>query len=390
MVATGGVGVATVTTTSSTYVDSSLQGGTTSLVNLDTTQYYGATYYFEATFFTSAATGYVSLFDSSDVEVSGAGVTTTSTSAVRVRSGAITPSSGDYKWRFKNDGTNTTTIYNARIVIIQNANKITNTESQIPLETSIHLSTSSSSYVDIGSSEWGFFLYTSSEWDGTLNFYYESNLRTDSGIGYSILYDDTASATVSGSEVSTSSTSFVRVRSGSFSLTNSHVYKPRSKGDGSSTVTLIDARLIAQQSNNPTKSVSYLTLNSQASAFATTGSYLDTLQIVNYTSANWNVDSITWEHEAHWIINNSSTTNMDIYKLTDAAQLSGSELSGTDLNVNTRYRSGSITMPSSQDLTSRAKLSAVGTIATGPTRLIATMTWTNTSQTVDKMFLLFQ
>lgn len=66
------------------------------------------------------------------------------------------------------------------------------------------------------------FLYTAANW-GTASFYLEVNMRATSGTARARLVDSTG-AEVSGSEVTTTSNSFVRVRSSALTLTNAQTY----------------------------------------------------------------------------------------------------------------------------------------------------------------------
>lgn len=66
----------------------------------------------------------------------------------------------------------------------------------------------------------------SSNWSPNQQFAFEASLETG-GASYAAnaqLYDFTSSSAVSGSQVSTTSTSFTLIRSGKFTLTPGHVY----------------------------------------------------------------------------------------------------------------------------------------------------------------------
>lgn len=364
-----GVGFGTNSTTSSSYIE----GSQSVYARLDTSQYSDATYYYEAVFKTSAATGYSSLYTTGGSAVSGSEVTTTSTSATRVRSGSISPSTGDYTDRWKNDGSNTTTWYASRIWIVQSASVISNTESQIILTNYVWTSTSSS-YANFSTIFWSLFLYTAANWDGTVSIYYEATLKTSAATGYTQLHTAGDSA-VSGSEITTTSTSLTRVRSGSITLSDGTEYKGKIKNDGSNTTTVNGARLIIQQSGYPTKTESYLSLvDGGTIASVTSGSFQDALGRARYDSSEWSVDTINWYHEVS-LNSNVTTGTLELYGLTSAARVTGSNIA-TSVSSNYRARSGSLTMPSSQDITSRADADT-GTIYQGPTFLLAVISWTN-------------
>jgi len=89
------------------------------------------TVYFEATIYVSAKTAQADLYNVTDgVSVGGSLVSTTSTTPVRVRSGAITLISGkQYRVRYRNNVAGKTTYINgAKIIIRQTATEITKTQ----------------------------------------------------------------------------------------------------------------------------------------------------------------------------------------------------------------------------------------------------------------------
>jgi len=75
------------------------------------------------------------------------------------------------------------------------------------------------SYADYGVP----FLYTSANWAGVV-FVFEVYMRASTGVVRTRLYDKTVSAAVSDSEMSTTSTAFVRLRSPVLSFTDAHEY----------------------------------------------------------------------------------------------------------------------------------------------------------------------
>jgi hypothetical protein len=370
----GGSGVSggNISTTSSTYVEPSSPRHR----RIDTAQFNGATYYFEGVFKTSAATGYMSLYTVGGSQVSGSEVTTTSTSYVRVRSGSISPTTGDHMDRFKNDGTNTTTKNNARVIVVQNAASITNTETQIELlNYTPGFTTTSGSYVDVSGSATGRFLYTSANWDGTVNIYYEATFSTNAATAFSQLATDAGSA-VSGSEVTTTSTTAVRVRSGAITLTNATAYKPQFKNDGTNTTTIYAGQVIVQQSGSPTKTEAYLQVR-QGNEETNSTSYVDNSHMLYFDPANWSVVSKDFYHEGN-IYHTATTGYLDLYALTDAAVVTNSEISTNTTSAITRVRSSALTMPASaQNISARAKVSGTGTLNNGLDFTIVVLTWTN-------------
>lgn len=67
------------------------------------------------------------------------------------------------------------------------------------------------------------FLFTAANWTSDV-WYFEVFMKAVSGTVHARLHDTTTDVAVPGSEVSTTSTSYVRLRSTSFSLTDGHVY----------------------------------------------------------------------------------------------------------------------------------------------------------------------
>lgn len=366
-----GVGIGDITTTSATYTETT----NPTYIYLDTSLYNGATYYFEAVLKTSAGTAYAQLYDTAGNAISGTEVSTASTTLVRVRSAAFTPSAtGTYTVRIKNNGTNTTTYYRSSIVIVQSASTISTTETRIPLVGRAN-TTTGAAYADLSTIDWGFFRYTSANWDGTIAIYLEATIKTTAGTGTVALHDSSNNL-VTNSECTTTSSSYTRVRSSAISLTNATDYKIRVKTTAG-TFSVSDAHIVIQQTNNPTKTECYIPINKTTIAYSATGGFATSNMPTDYTSTNWYGNSVIWFHE---ISANSNTASgaFEIYKETDAARLTGSYILSTAPSTITRYRSGALTMPSSQSIISRTD-SAAGTIYTPLSSLIALLTWTNTA-----------
>lgn len=68
------------------------------------------------------------------------------------------------------------------------------------------------------------FLYDAANFGPRVGHYFEAHIRAPSGTAHARLYDDTAAAVVSGSDVSTTSVSIVRLRSGAVTLTDGNEY----------------------------------------------------------------------------------------------------------------------------------------------------------------------
>jgi hypothetical protein len=200
--------------------------------------------------------------------VSGSEVSTTSTTEVRLRSGNIASalSSGTaYQVRIKSSSASgTATLSAARLVIIQNGT-IVKTETLITLGS--NSTTTSVSYVDWTNGK--IYLWDADHWDGTLAVYFEAFL-SGSGAGVTAYAQLAAvgGSAVSGSEVSQGGTTDARVRSGAISLTDGVEYKVQFK-TSSATARVRGARLVIVQTGSPTKTESYIPLNTAARAVST-------------------------------------------------------------------------------------------------------------------------
>ncbi len=373
-----GLGIGTISTTSSTPGETA----NPTYAYLDTAQYSNATYYFECDFKTSAGTATAGLYDTAGNLVSSSAVNTSSTSPVIVRSGAISPSTNTYTVRLSVTGGNTLTYYSSRIIIIQNANAITATEEQRDLISDSQALTGAS-YADFSTIYWDFFRFTSANWDNA-TYYLDVTFKNSAGTGTVGLHT-AANALVTNAECATTSTTYTRVRSAAFTLVDGTDYKVRGKSS-TGTITITSAKLIVQQAL-PTKSESHVTLlRSTTAASATGASFQDTLHKITYTSGNWNTGTISWLHECGAHANTASGV-VELFNITGAARTTGSNVTTSNNGTMTRYRSGSLTMPSSQDITARAS-SAAGTVYQSLVHLIAVMTWTNVVPASSKLLLL--
>lgn len=366
-------GLFTISTASGTYVDVT----NFSLVKIDTSQYDNGSFYYEAVFKASAGTAACQLYDNTGAAaVASSEITTTSTSPVRVRSGALTLTSGDdFKDQFKCSGGNTNTFYGSRVVVVQSGSSIVTTESQILNFNYNGGATASTSYVDPATIGMCLFLYTSANWNGTVNIYFEATIKTSAGTGFATLATNAGVAVTNG-EISTTSTSYVRVRGGSaMTLVNATVYKTQIKNSGAGTTTIISSRIIIQQSGSPSKTESHIPAGNNTYATSVAG-YTDTSGRGYYDPANWSgLDTIAWYAEYSYN-SNDATSKFDFYALTDAAEVTNSEVVvgiGT-----TRSRSSALTMPATaQNIVRRG--SSSGTLYHSTGHLVAVMTWTTAS-----------
>jgi hypothetical protein len=210
------------------------------------------TIYFEAVIRTSSATyaARAGLYTSGGTLV-GSVVSTTSITPVRLRTAALTLTTGTmYEVRISPANTSATvTLYSARLIIVQNGT-LTKTETPIEIGNSV-ATTTSITYVDAGST--GRFQWWDKEWSGAVACYLEAILKTNSATyaAYVELTDE-ANNVVANSEVSTIvTTDGNRIRSASsFTLVNGTTYKIRIRiANASYTATLASAALIVLQTH---------------------------------------------------------------------------------------------------------------------------------------------
>ena len=148
-----------------------LAGAVTSneFVQLDTTQYNGTvTYYFEIVAAISAGSAAVTLRDKGDSS-DDASITVTGATQTLYRSTAFTPTAGQTNYAVVSAAN--VTVKSARIVIIQNATTLTNTETQIEIGNYNLARTTESAIALVNPKYW---LYTAANWDGTKTFYAEA------------------------------------------------------------------------------------------------------------------------------------------------------------------------------------------------------------------------
>jgi hypothetical protein len=246
-------------------------------------------YYYEATLKTSAGTGYARLYNNTTGAITGGEVSTTSTSYSRQRSGDITAnvpkqptttSATDMETQIKNAATDTTSVSVSALIIDVNS-----------LST-----TGSSSYVE--------------------------------------LYNLTDGTSVSNSPVTTSNTSWTRVRSGSFTLTTGKEYVIRLKA-----TSIIGAKLILDQVD-PTNGISktQITLNvvSANATDADTG-YTSQSRFMYYTPANF----VSVYKEAYFDTTIKTSAGTGYAQLYGGSAITGSEVTTTSTSF-VRARSGNI------------------------------------------------
>ena len=138
-------------------------------VQVDPSQYNGATMYFEVVASTTSATNATIALVNASTGAITASVTINGTSHARYRSTSFSPgATTEYRIRAGNESVGKGALA-ARIVILQNSNPITNTETQIEIG-------SNESYTSTATSTFAspkYWLYDSTKWDGSPTFYAE-------------------------------------------------------------------------------------------------------------------------------------------------------------------------------------------------------------------------
>lgn len=184
-------------------------------------------------------------------------------------------------------------------------------------------------------------LFTSGNYDGTLEIYFEAVLSVTSGYtAYAELY---GASSVSGSEVNTTATTPTRVRSGDLAsaLSDGQDYRVRIKSSSASgTATLYACRLIIVQTGTITKTETIIEFGSNK-----TGS--DTSYVLDANKGFWDYVSAEWDgtiaayFEAYLSIQNASATAYAQLSTSGGSAVSGSEITNGS-TADTRIRSGNI------------------------------------------------
>lgn len=144
------------------------------IVQLDTTQYNGATYYFEIVAYSDTSLAFdVTLTGATDGAVKVISVPTLTTVPTIFRSTSFTPTTATQNMTVVISaavGTNKN-VKSARIVIIQSAATLTNTETQIEIGNYNLARTAETATILVNPKYWK---YTAANWDGTKTFYAEA------------------------------------------------------------------------------------------------------------------------------------------------------------------------------------------------------------------------
>lgn len=190
------------------------------------------------------------------------------------------------------------------------------------------------------------FLYTAGNYDGFVYCYLEVVMRTNNA-SYAATCGlaDTSNNLITDSVITTTSTSYVRLRSNLFQLTDATAYIPRIKiANASATCQVQQSRLFILQDGISAKTETEIkiaggspTTTSTTPIDATTGNEW------TYTSANWG-GTVAFYFEAVFLTDNASgTATIGLY---DSANnlVTSSEVTTTSTTAGQRIRSSAITL----------------------------------------------
>lgn len=333
----------------------------------------------------SAGTGggnvaYMELYNFTDsTSVTGSEISTTSTTLVSVTSGDIEvnmTTAKEYLTRWKQDdgagGTPSNNCsFNKATILIKQDGAITKTRTDIELGEDNDVP--STSYT--APTNYGIFLFESARFDGTVTVYLEAVLRCQSSgdTTYGALYDITAAAQVSSSEVShTGNTTKTRKRSGAITLVDGHEYRPDIKGTATND-DVASVSIIIKQTGTPTKTDCYIPiLNTSSSGTGSTYAYQN--RYLDFDDSDYDGDTKTFKYEATLNSSAGNTAYYNLYNDTDTTELA--VVTATSATY-VRSRDDTVTMPTDDNnvLNSGRKIDTAGTVSAGRSFLIAQMDW---------------
>jgi len=207
--------------------------------------------------------------------------------------------------------------------------------------------------------------------DGTVSYYLEATLVATAGTISVQLFDVTASAAVSGSEVSTSSATATTVRSSSFSLSNAHDVQWQSKvtlaGSGSvSSVKLLSAQQF------PTKTQTSVPVSGAGQTAALSTSFVVPVAATKWLYETASLDgTVTANFEAVAASSAATTASVRLVDRTSASTVT--TLTTTSLTA-VRLRSGSLTLTSGHEYEVEIQSSTGTAISLYMARVLLTQT----------------
>ena len=367
----------TYATNSSSYLPTDNSLG---LVYWDADKYPGATVYFEIDYYEAGNGG----GPTAAVYTEGGALVTALLSDLgdnayhRNRSSAITLTDNTaYTVRWKTGNTAySPTLLAARFIVIQtNATKITDTQTQV--EVGGNETTTATSYTNLTNKK--IWRYDSSKFSPAPTAYFEAVISNDTAgqTTYAALYTDgaTCSSQVSGSEVSTTGTTWSRVRSSGISLTDGTDYTVCVKASAN-TAKIANSKIVLEQTDatNGIRAVELYQMQVNSlltdadATYSSSYRYTSFNPGINPTQSSFEGGTFTYYYEAT-MKTSAGTGYATLYNATSGTAITGGEIT-TASTTYSRVRSGDITAnmpygPSSlsqaQDMDTQAKNSATNT-----------------------------
>lgn len=306
-------------------------------------------------------------------DITGSEVSTTSTVNVVVSSGDIKANIADgtdwLRARWKRSGSGTASFDRAMINFLQDG-AVTKTETIIEIGEDNNVPGTSYS----APTDYYLFLYEAARWpDAT--FYYQAALHPNSSgnTAYSQLYDVTAGAAVSGSEVShTGDTNTTRKRSSAITLVDGHVYRMDVKGSSTSEDVAAGEIVIHQSGTLGSTDIYIPILNTTTSGTGSSYAYQD--RYYDFDAADFVGDTKTAKFEATLKSSSGNTAYYNLNNDTDATELA--VVSTTDTSY-ARVRDDTVTLPTDDNntLNSGRKIDTSGTVSVVRAFLIIQIDW---------------
>ncbi len=200
-------------------------GTSNEIVQLDISEYDGATLYFEIIADSTVSISFnVTLEGATDGTLATCNVPLLTTAYTRIRSTSFTPTTQVQNCTVKIDNTAgaTKNVRSARIIVIQSATSINNSETQIEIGDTDLTKSNTTAAALTNPKYW---LYTAANWDGIKRFYAEVTSKTSAGNTHTVTLQEDDGSFASWADIVTivsavSGTTITRRRSGSFTPTD--------------------------------------------------------------------------------------------------------------------------------------------------------------------------
>ena len=325
----------------------------------DENKYNDETVYFEAIIRCDSCSGGnaevdATLYSDTGSAVTGATVSTTSSTFTRIRSADITSNLTDdeeYTIRIAADtSSGTAYIQSARLIILQSGAKITDLQNQI--EIGENDTTTNTSYELIANPK--VYLYDENRHSDVVDIFFEATLQGSDGsaVAYAALSNSTTcSTTVSGTEVSITGTTWGRNRSADIesNLTDDTQYWVCIRTTSADTGAISSAKIIVEQSDSTEQleDIELVYTHVNQGKTDTDSTYTSQEFDQSFDPAIVEANTIDYWYEAT-LKTNAGTAYARLYNVSDTIAISGSEVSTTATTF-ARIRSSQlhINMPSS-------------------------------------------